>query len=171
MKPGKTIYQDKLIKVSEGKVELPNGESFERVFVETGNKVIIIPISPDGKLILGNFFSPITNSQTLRFPRGSINQGETPEMAAKRELLEETGFEAHKIEVIKPSYYPNPAWNTETWQIAVARDLTEKSIEKDKLEDLGVIYLSPVELKQKILSGEVFDASTIVAFCVFNNLH
>lgn len=169
MLQGKTVYKNKILRVFERKVDLPNGTSFERAFVETGNKVVIIPITLEGKLMLGNFFSPITNSQALRFPRGSINPKEQVENAAKRELLEETGYEPQQITVLKPFYYPNPAWHTEHWQIAIAKDLVEKPITKDKFEDLGTVYLSVKQLEEKILSGEIFDASTITAFYLFKN--
>jgi ADP-ribose pyrophosphatase len=105
---------------------------------------------------------------SLRFPRGVIDENETSLNAAKRELLEETGFKAKKLIRLSGEYYPNPTVMEEKWSVFVATDLSEvKGYEKDSYEDWGVVSLSVEEVEQKIRKNEIFDASAIIAFYMY----
>lgn len=167
----KYLYKGKIYKIFRKKVDLGK-VVFEKDYIEGKDRAVIIPITKENKFLLIRFpqlaISEDKISFSLRFPRGVINKSENSEETAKRELLEETGHKAGEIKKISSFVYPNPAVIKERWDFLIAKDLEKvKNYTKDKFEDWGMVELSGEEIEKKIKTGEINDASAIVAFYLY----
>lgn len=168
----KYLYKGKIYNIFRKKVSLPNKIAFEKDYIEGKDRSIMIPIDDNGRLVLAKFPLLAVDDKSikfsLRFPRGVIDKGESPEEAARRELLEETGHKSKQIKVVG-SVYPNPAAMVEKWHFFVAEKLEEvENFKKDVYEDWGIEKLTKEKVGLKIRKGEITDASAIVAFHLLN---
>ena len=93
-------YTGKRFKIIQRIYEREDGLNYIRDCVEPGNSVIILPINEKNEIIFEEQFREAINKLTLELPAGMIDIGESPEVAAKRELEEETGILANKIEFL-----------------------------------------------------------------------
>ena len=116
-KIGERIAYSGWRKIIQRNFLLPNGE--EAIFDIIGNNdfVSVAAVTREGELILVKQFRPGPEAVLFSFPEGYIDSGETPERAAARELLEETGYEAEEITFLKKR---RSAYSTETcyWMLA-----------------------------------------------------
>ena len=95
------VFKGKLINVKRDIVTTVNGESV-RELVEHRDGAVIMALKPDGKLIMERQFRKPVETVVFEAPAGKIDEGETPEEAALRELKEETGYTASAIRLFRP---------------------------------------------------------------------
>src|SRR5690348_4282572 len=89
----KILFEHPRLRVEEDLVELPSGEKINYLKVGyPGNGVVIICVNDKNEILMQKEYSYIPNKLILQFPMGRIEEGETPDDAANRELQEETGF-------------------------------------------------------------------------------
>ena len=99
-----TIYAGKIITLHADTVRLPNGNVGTREIVQTRDSVAIVPVTCDGKVVLVRQYRYAAGEEVLEIPAGRIDPGESPEMAARRELLEETGCTCAELKKIEGFY-------------------------------------------------------------------
>jgi ADP-ribose pyrophosphatase len=97
------------------------------------------------------------------FPAGKLDEGEKPLQAARRELVEETGYRARKWQTLG-SFFVSPGYVQERMTIYLATNLTAGEATPMDDEDIEVRWFSAPELKRMILSGTIDDAKTITGF-------
>ena len=126
-------YKGKNINIALYETKL-NGTIISQEIVEQGNVVAVLAIDDDDEVILVNEFRyPV--GYVLEIPAGSVDKGETPLKCAKRELLEETGYKAKKIEHLI-RFFPKLGYNTQIIDCYVATELTkisEPNLDEDEL--------------------------------------
>ncbi|MBS7658955.1 MAG: NUDIX hydrolase [Candidatus Bathyarchaeia archaeon] len=162
----KIIYEGKIIKVKLDEVKLPNSYVTTREIIEYPNAVALIPINNNGKLIMINQYRHSAQEVLLEIPAGTMEKNETPEECAKRELLEETGYEAKELKKLF-SCYLAPGYSTEFIHIFLAKNLTYKGQKMEVDEQIKVVELSFEEALEKIRKGEIKDAKTISSLLFF----
>ena len=97
----KTIFEHPRITLLEDEIELPDGSHTEYLkFLNKGNGADIIAIREDGKILLQSEYNHPVGKELWQFPGGFIDEGETHEQAAYRELQEESGYKTKKLESI-----------------------------------------------------------------------
>ena len=101
-------------------------------------------------------------SDSLELPAGHILPDETPENCAKRELKEETGYSAGKIEKIF-EYHPSTEYSDQVYHIFIAEDLKEGKTNREKYELIDVELLDFKSVIEKITDGTIKDGRTITA--------
>lgn len=102
-------------------VRLPNGETTEW-FVSLGHDVVIVvPIDPEGRVVLQQGYKHGSGKVITEFCAGMIDEGETPTEAARRELLEETGYTAKEFIKLGKAF-PNPTGSKKYYHFFLARD-------------------------------------------------
>ena len=155
------IYEGKILNLRRDEVELPNGKSAVRECVEhSGGSAILC--EKDGKSLLVKQFRYPYKTELLEIPAGKLNEGESPEETAKRELEEEGGIRAGKVEKIL-DLYPTPAYTNEIIRIYRATEFSKTQMHLDEDEFLNSVWIDKKELKGMLDRGEIKDAKTVVA--------
>jgi len=163
----KIIYEGKLLRVKLDEVKLPNNYITVREIVEHPNAVALIPITSDGKIVMVNQYRHSAKEVLLELPAGTMEKNELPEECAKRELLEETGYEAKELKKLF-SCYLAPGYSTEFIHIFLAKNLVYKGQKLEFDEQIKLVELNLNDALKKIEKGEIKDAKTICSLLFFS---
>ena len=156
------IYEGRMISLRRDKVRLPNGKETSREVVEHPGAVAVVPVLPDGRIILVRQFRHPVGRILLEIPAGKLDAGENPDDCAVRELEEETGYRAGHIER-KASIFTGPGFTDEVIHIYVAGELCKTVLNPDDDEFLEAEAFDPAEIRRLICEGTIRDAKTIAA--------
>jgi ADP-ribose pyrophosphatase len=158
-------YKGKNINITLYETKL-NGTRISQEIVEQGNVVAILAIDDDDEAILVNEFRyPL--GYVLEIPAGTVDKGETLLKCAKRELLEETGYKAKKIEHLI-RFFPKLGYNTQIIDCYVATELTkisEPNLDEDELITVKKIKFR--KLLNMINNGKIYGSYTICAVMIY----
>ncbi len=151
-------YKSGLFGLRVDKCELPDGRVMPKYYTfEFPDWTNIIPLTPEGDMILVRQYRHAIGEVHLEIPGGSLTPKlkESPQEAALRELLEETGFESQKVELVA-SHQPNPAIQNNHIHTYIAYDCEKTSeVALDPFEDLETVIMPIPEVVDKIMSGEM----------------
>lgn len=158
-----TVYRGCLISLLRYYISL-RGRKFSREVVEHPGAVAVIPISDDEKIVMVRQHRLPAGRSLLEIPAGTKRVGEGDEECARRELLEETGYNARTLKKVW-SFYPAPGYSTEKITLFFAKDLekAEQKLEED--EAIEVVEISIEDAMEMLRKGLVEDAKTIVGLC------
>ncbi len=159
---GEIVYDGKLLKVHRDTVELPDGRQSIREYIRHPGAVVIIPFLPNGNILMERQFRYPSNQEFYELPAGKIDPGEALEHTARRELLEETGYEATSFSYIG-KLHPGIGYTDEIIHIYTAKNLTPGAVQRDDDEFLEIFELSLNEARDWVLQGKITDAKTMVA--------
>lgn len=156
------IYKGNIIKVQNLTVSLPNGKEATRDIVLHPGASVVIPFNEKGELYMVKQFRKPLDKTTLELPAGKLDSvGEDPKICAERELMEETGLSAEKIEHLI-SIHTTPGFCNEVIHMYTATKLTEGQACTDEDEFLDVEKIHVTKLVDMILNHEITDAKTII---------
>jgi ADP-ribose pyrophosphatase len=163
----KTLRSEQLLRgnflhVRRDAVQLPDGHVVEREYIVHPGAVVIVPLLPDGRLVLERQYRYPLGGVLLEFPAGKIDPGEATLATAVRELIEETGYRA--AEWARAGVLHNAAaYSTEAIEIWFARglDLGERALDHGELIEL--VTMQEAEVDALAASGELTDAKTLIA--------
>ena len=158
----KQIFDGKVVKLFVDTVELPNGETAIREIVRHPGAVCVVPVTSEGEVIMVKQFRYPFEEVMLEIPAGKLEPGEDPLEAVKRELEEESGAVAGKIQHIG-QLYTTVAIFDEKIQIYLATDLTFASAHPDQDEFLETTKIPLKTLVEMVMNGEIPDAKTQIA--------
>lgn len=161
----KIVYQNKWLTVREDKILRASGNEGIYGVVEKPDFAIIIPIEGDHVYLVEQYRYTIGERQ-IEFPQGAWEDkpDSSPLELAAGELREETGLRAGKMEYVGFQYLAYGFCN-QGYHIFVASDLSQGEQELDREEeDLKVIKMSLTDFKNKIIAGDIKDASSCNAF-------
>lgn len=150
-----------LFKVFEDIVELPNGLKLDYYWVEKIPVVVVLPVLSDKIILVKQYRYPI-KSDSLELPAGHIWPEEKPEECAKRELKEETGFTANRIEKLL-EYHPSTEYSDQVYYIFIAEELKEGEKNQEKYEIIDLKLLTVESVTKRIMNGDITDGRTITA--------
>jgi ADP-ribose pyrophosphatase len=154
------IYKGRIVTLSVDTVELPNGKTSKRELIQHPGAVAMVPVDPQGRIIMVRQFRYAANKILLELPAGTLNPTEPPELCAARELQEETGYKAEKLELLG-GVYVAPGSSTEFIHIYLATGLTESRLEMDDDEFIEVETYPLDVLLQQVYKGEIQDGKTV----------
>jgi 8-oxo-dGTP pyrophosphatase MutT (NUDIX family) len=155
------VFEGRLISVRVDTVRMPDGSDHVREVVEHPGAVAIVPVLPNGDLVLVRQYRHAVGLRTLELPAGTREVGEDPLQTAIRELREETGCRAGSMtELVR--FYVSPGWATEELIVYVARDIVSGTAQTEEDEDLVLETMSASEVIGQILHGDISDSKTIV---------
>lgn len=160
----RTIYQTPHMSVYEDNVLLPSGATIDDYsVVDLPDGVLVVATDERDRLILFEEYKYAVNDTVLTFPAGGIDAGETPEKAALRELLEETGYEATDASLLS-STYPYPSKLAHINHIVrVTGAINSRSRQLEEAEAIGeVLLVSKQDIAELIKSGRI-KASYMIA--------
>ena len=149
------VFNIRIDEIREGDVE------YKREIVVHKGSAVVIPVFEDGTVALVRQYRHAAGKRLLEICAGTLNQGEDPQAGAIRELEEEIGVTAARIEKLT-EFYVSPGFLTEKMFVFLATELTEtqQNLEEDEL--LTVERYTFPALLEMIRNGEIEDAKTMV---------
>jgi len=156
---------EKWIKVRKEKVKLPSGKILNDFYVVEGNDLVAVLAIDKGCVLLVRQYRHAVKDVTLDIPGGGVNPKETPINAARRELLEETGFTAGSMEKLA-IYYPDSGRTESTKHIYLASQLTRYQplcASEDDAEEVELVRLPINKLINKIKTGHGIEPTLCLA--------
>jgi ADP-ribose pyrophosphatase len=158
---GELAYDGHFLKVSRDRIKLPDGSESVRELIRHPGAVVILPLLPDGRVLLERQFRYPNDRVFIEFPAGKIDPGEDPLACAKRELEEETGYSAAEWNFVC-TIHNAIAYSDEHLDIFLARDLKEGQAKLDEGEFLELFSATIPELLDMVRRGEITDVKTII---------
>jgi len=162
----KYIYKGKIVNLRLDRVRLPSGELHTREIVEHRGSVAILPVTSKKEIFLVKQFRKAVGKEIWEVPAGRIEEGESIEECARRELKEETGLLADEIKKLG-EYYPSPGYCTEVIHIYLARNLKKSNALPEKDEFIKLKKFSKGEIVKMIEEGEIKDGKTYASLLLF----
>ncbi|MBI4298219.1 MAG: NUDIX hydrolase [Chloroflexi bacterium] len=156
------LYRGRILNLRVDTVELPKGGKTKREIVEHGHSVVVVPVDKGGTVLLVSQFRKATESYLLEAPAGGVEEGESPEECALRELKEETGYTAGTIKHLG-SFWIAPGFCTEYMHAYLATDLEPGETDQKADENIELARVPLAEVPQRIRSGELRDSKSIAA--------
>lgn len=158
----KQIFQGRIISLQVDEVELPNGKTSFREIVKHPGAVAVLPFTREGKLVLVRQFRKALEKEIFEIPAGKLEANEPPEVCARRELEEETGYISSQLTLLT-SFYTSPGFANEYVYLYEARELTKGDRELDQDEFLEVVEVSLEEAERLVEERKIDDAKTMYA--------
>src|SRR5215467_16058196 len=146
-----------------------NDRIIEKEIVEHLPSVGMIPILDNENILLVSQYRTAARKNLLEIPAGKIEQGETPQQAALREMAEEIGYVGRLVQLLK--IYLAPGYDTELMYIYIASDL--KKIRRARRDDDEIITIKRIKIStaiEKCISGQVEDSKSIAAILAYARL-
>ena len=156
------IFKGAVFEVERDRLLEENGIEIVREVVRHPGGAGALPLFDDGRVALVKQYRHPARRELLEIPAGRIEVGETPEMCAAREVEQEIGFRAGRMEKLA-EFYSTPGFCEEKLHVYLATDLTPSSQALDHDEWVEVVYLPFAEAAQMLERGEIEDSKTIIA--------
>jgi ADP-ribose diphosphatase len=143
-------------------VRLPDGAEIEYGVLESEGFAAVVPVTDDGRVVLVRQWRQPLETFTLELPSGGVDAGEEPEVAARRELFEETGYRAEGL-VHLVSVHTSTGRSTEVCHLFRCRAVRDESGPRpEPTEFIRVVELPFEEVMKKAASGGITDAPTVL---------
>ena len=155
------VYRGKLLHIKCDRVRLPDGTEATREYVVHPGAAMIIPILPDGRLLMERQYRYPLRRVMLEFPAGKLDPGEEMLKTAQRELLEETGYRADHWEWLA-EVHPIISYTTERIEIYLATGLTLERAQLDAGEFLETIAVDFADAYARMKAGAITDVKTMI---------
>ena len=156
----KAIFKTKAFMIKDVEVEHEGGERAIHQVIDKRDVSIIVPITANGSLLLIKEYATAFDKYILDLPGGKIDPGISPTETANKELQEEIGYKAGKLDQIG-LFTMSPGYLTQKSYIFLARDLTESKLEGDETEPLEIVEYPFEKFEDLIESGELNEARAI----------
>ena len=128
--------------------------------------VVILPFLADDRIVMVRQYRHSVEQELLELPAGTIEPDEPPIETARRELIEETGYEAGSIQPLA-EFFTSPGILTERMHAFVARDLTHVGQALEHGEQIVVEPMGLDAARRKLLAGELRDAKTMAVLGLY----
>ena len=161
---GKLCFDGSLLKVRLDQVQLPGGRQAAREWIHHSGAVAIVPVLPDGRIVLVKQCRYPMGTVMWEIPAGKLDHGpkEEPEACARRELSEETGYEAASWQYLL-TIATTPGFSDEVIHLYKAWDLVQTGQHCDEDEFITVAAFTVEELAAMAREGSLFDGKTLAA--------
>jgi ADP-ribose pyrophosphatase len=157
----RAAYRGRLLKVNEDEVSLPDGGKALREYVVHPGAAIILPLFDDGSVLLERQFRYPLGQHFYELPAGKLEPNEPPLETARRELLEETGYEAAEWRELG-RFHPCIGYSNEQIDFFLARKLEFKGTRLDEGEFLETLRVPLADTIDWIRLGRISDTKTIL---------
>ena len=158
------MYESSWINLHQDTVQLPDGSVIEdhHVLDYPRPAAGIVPIGHDGRVLLIDHYRFISKTRGWEIPAGRVNDGEQPEQAAARELVEETGFMAGSVQKLG-RYYASIGSSNQVFHLFVGRGLLPMGTPIDTNEVMDLRWFTPDEVRQLIFRNAILDGLSLSA--------
>ena len=161
-------YEGSIVKVYMDEIELPDGKIAKWDFINHDGAAAVVPVTEDGKILMVKQYRNALDRYTLEIPAGKLDDKlEETKVCAARELEEETGYKAGKLELLI-TLRTWVAFTNEKIDVYVATDLTPTKQHLDEDEFIDVKAYELEDLKEMIFHGELQDAKSISSILAYD---
>lgn len=161
------------LRVVRGRFEAPDGSTFERDITRHQEVVAMVPLWPDGTVVLVRQYRGPIDAELLEIPAGLCDiEGEDPTATAARELREEVGLAAGHLDLVA-SYHPAAGFADQFTRLFIATGLTEVPTEREGVEEqhMTVETVHVDDVDEMIASGALADSKTIIGLLLARDRH
>lgn len=167
----KLAFKGKVFKVFTETIIEPGGHKATRDIVRHNGSVVILAVDEsenpaDPHIILERQYRQAAGQYLIELPAGTRNPDEAPLAAAKREMIEETGYRAKRWTLLQ-KYFASPGFLGEWMQIYLARDIRPGKAALEDDEHLEVLRMPLSEIMRLIAAGEVHDGKTLIGLSLY----
>ena len=162
------IYDGAIINLRRDKVTVQGGISYREI-VEHNGGAVMAALTEDKKLIMVRQYRKPAGKVILEVPAGKIDPGEKPMDAAIRELKEETGYTASKVELLT-EFYPSVGYSEEKLYLYLCTGLAPGETCFDENEAIDIEEIQLDKLFKMAMCGEIDDAKTLIAILMVKSL-
>ena len=163
------LYEGAVVRLRVDRVRMPSGREAVREVVEHSGAVTIVAVDREGHVLLVRQYRHPTGRSLLELPAGTLDRDEEPEACAARELAEETGFRAGRLQRLG-GFFVSPGYCTEYIQVYLATDLEPGNAGGGDEEEMQVLALPLVEVLRLVEAGELEDAKSLAALFLYLRL-
>lgn len=159
-----TVARSRLFRADEIHLRFDNGEerTYEKLCTGGPGAVLIVPLLDENTVLLVREYAVGIEDYHLALPKGAIDAGETVLEAANRELKEEVGYGARKLQFLKKIHL-SPAYMEHGINLVLAWDLYAERLEGDEPEPIEVVPFPLADLLELIMRPEVCEGRSIAA--------
>ena len=157
----KVLYDGRVVRLRLDQVIEPGGVRAAREVVAHPGSVVVMPCLADGRVVLVRQFRYAVGQSLWELVAGSLKPGERPLAAARRELVEETGYRARKFNLLL-KFFPSPGFLSEEMHLVEALELTLAKAEPEEDERIEVGRFTRTELREMMASGKIRDGKTLI---------
>jgi len=162
------ITRNPIFWVTEERAVAPDGFQIRRSIVHHRGSAVMMAVDERGRVLLVRQFRLPARASLWELPAGRIDEGETPLAAAKRELLEETGYRARRWKKLV-SFYASPGYVSEKLTLFLATELTRGPAQPMEDERIRCRWFTRRELNAWLRSGRLRDAKTLLGLLLWRN--
>ncbi len=155
----KQVYSGRFLKVEQDQVQAPDGKIYFREYILHPGAAMIIPLLPNGNVVMIHQYRHAVKQVFLEFPAGKRDHNEETVLTAQRELKEETGYEAKEWKLLT-TIHPVIGYSNEHIDLYLAKDLTLAERQLDHGEFIDVVEVTPKDLMKYVQEGKVSDVKT-----------
>ena len=157
------LLKNKLFSVVEEVATDPSGFEIKRSIIRHPGSAVMMAVDEQERVLLVKQFRLPAEAELWELPAGRIDPGESALEAAKRELREETGYQAKKWTELA-SFWASPGYVQEKMNVFLAEELTEGKQEPMEDERIEIRWFDKDELHRMIRAGQVIDGKTLVGY-------
>jgi ADP-ribose pyrophosphatase len=167
----KVSFKGKVFSVTTDRVIEPGGVESTRDVIRHNGSVVVLAVDSsvnpaDPTILIERQYRHAAGQFLYELPAGRIEPGERPLAAAKRELIEETGFRARKWSVLV-RYYASPGFLSEFFNIFLAQDIRPGVAQPEPDEKISLHHIPLSQLLAQIEAGKILDGKTILSVLLF----
>lgn len=159
----KQVYKCDLFRVTEEHATDGKGYDIKRCIVRHAGSAVMMAVDKKKRILLVRQYRLPAGKEMWELPAGRLDPGEKPLDAAKRELIEETGYRAHKWKKLV-SFYASPGYVDEKMTIFLATDLEEGEAKPMEDERIETRWFSKSEIDSMLQSGKILDGKTMIGY-------
>ncbi|MFQ6614198.1 MAG: NUDIX domain-containing protein [Fidelibacterota bacterium] len=154
------IFKGKLLDVRLDTVKLPDGRTATREYIVHQGAVVMIPVLPDGKIVLVKQYRYPVGQVMIEFPAGKLDPGEDYLTTAERELMEEIGYRPQRMTLLG-ELNPCVGYSNERLGIVLAEDLVADSAPGDDDEWIEILPMTIEQALALVWDGSITDSKTV----------
>lgn len=156
-------YGNSLFRVTEDHAVEPGGFEIKRAIVHHNGSAVMMAVDEHDRILLVKQYRLPARQMLWELPAGRMDEGETALQAAKRELIEETGYRAHRWDKLAV-FYPSPGFLAEKMTIYLATELTAGEATPMDDERIETRWFEAEDLGAQIDSGKIIDGKTMIGY-------
>jgi ADP-ribose pyrophosphatase len=162
-------YKNSLFSVTEDHVIDPGGFEIRRAIVQHMGSAVMMAVDTRKRILLVRQYRVPARAYLWELPAGRLDKGETPLQAARRELIEETGYRAKHWKKLV-TFYPSPGFVAEKMTIFLATGLTAGQATPMDDERIETRWFTTQEIERAIRSGKIVDGKTMLGYLTWKKL-